>query len=76
MILVGNKCDCEDQRQVSREEAVEFAREHSMGFVETSAWYNVRVDELFEEVKRQISATQPPQEQEKKKKKLLRWIKN
>jgi Ras-related protein Rab-11A len=37
VMLVGNKSDLEDQRQVSTEVAREFARENSLSFIETSA---------------------------------------
>ncbi|MES1914267.1 MAG: hypothetical protein MHM6MM_006360, partial [Cercozoa sp. M6MM] len=36
-MLCANKCDLEDQRVVSTEEALEFARDNAMLFVETSA---------------------------------------
>ena len=40
MILLGNKVDLEQQRQVGREEAADFARQNSMLFFETSALDN------------------------------------
>lgn len=36
-MLVGNKADLEEQRQVSTELARDFARENSLSFIETSA---------------------------------------
>lgn len=36
-MLVGNKLDLEDQRQVSVEAATKFARENELSFIETSA---------------------------------------
>eukprot|EP00397_Hematodinium_sp_SG-2012_P069296 GEMP01118017.1.p1 GENE.GEMP01118017.1~~GEMP01118017.1.p1 ORF type:complete len:175 (+),score=48.03 GEMP01118017.1:45-569(+) len=36
-VLVGNKADLEDKRQVSREQAEEFAQKHGMVLFETSA---------------------------------------
>lgn len=37
LLLVGNKADLKQQRQVKMEEAIEFASRHGMSFVETSA---------------------------------------
>ena len=37
MILVGNKCDLEDDRAVSREDAEQLAAENGMLYFETSA---------------------------------------
>ncbi|KAL5110713.1 Ras-related protein Rab-8B [Taenia solium] len=36
-MLLGNKCDMVSQRQVTKEEAQEFAKNHSIEFLETSA---------------------------------------
>ena len=36
-LLVGNKCDLEEERQVSREEAEKYAEEKNMKFIEVSA---------------------------------------
>lgn len=36
-LLIGNKSDKEDQRDVKREEALEFAEKNKIGFMETSA---------------------------------------
>ena len=37
IMLVGNKCDLKDHREVSTEEAKEFAESRSLMFYETSA---------------------------------------
>lgn len=48
IVLVGNKADLVQQRQVSAEEGEELARdEHLSGFLETSAKDNMNVDETF-----------------------------
>lgn len=36
-MIVGNKIDLEDQRQVSESMAKRFAKEHSFSYIETSA---------------------------------------
>lgn len=37
IVLVGNKCDLENKREVSKEEATKLASEWGVGFIETSA---------------------------------------
>lgn len=46
-MLVGNKCDLEDQRQVSKEEGEKFAAEHGLIFLETSAKTAANVEDAF-----------------------------
>lgn len=47
IMLIGNKCDLEAKRQVSKEEGEAFAQEHGLVFMETSAKTAVNVDEAF-----------------------------
>lgn len=47
VMLVGNKCDMEDQRKVSKEEGEALAREQKIPFVETSAKSDINVTECF-----------------------------
>lgn len=47
VILIGNKCDLESQRQVSFEEGQEFAKEHDLLFLETSAKTAKNIHESF-----------------------------
>jgi len=54
IILVGNKCDLEGDRQVSREEGQEMARRFNCKFIETSAKSRVNVDNAFYELVREI----------------------
>lgn len=37
IMLVGNKTDLEHKRKVSKEEGEQFARDHGLLFIETSA---------------------------------------
>ena len=46
-LLVGNKSDLINDRQVSVEEAGNFAQEHNMAHIETSALDGSNVDEAF-----------------------------
>eukprot|EP00667_Euglena_gracilis_P019373 EG_transcript_20767 len=47
MMLVGNKVDLEDQRQVSFEEASRFAQENGLLYLETSAKTGKNVESAF-----------------------------
>ncbi|KAJ3223485.1 hypothetical protein HK099_001068 [Clydaea vesicula] len=53
-IIIGNKCDLSDIREVSTEEGKEFAVECGFSFVETSALDNTNVDKAFEQILTQI----------------------
>ena len=46
-ILVGNKCDLDEKRQVSYEQGKEFADNHGMKFLETSAKTAFNVGDSF-----------------------------
>ena len=47
LVLVGNKIDLENQREISTKEGQEFAKANKMIFFETSAKTSVKVGELF-----------------------------
>jgi len=47
ILLIGNKCDLEDQRQVPTETARAFAQDHGYLFLETSALDTTNVDKAF-----------------------------
>ena len=58
-IVLGNKVDLNDKRQVSHEEAAAWCRHHNMPYFETSAKDAVNVDVAFEQaVKRTIELEQ------------------
>ena len=67
MVLVGNKCDLESDREVGREQGQSLAR--SWGncmFMETSAKAKINVSEAFTDLVRQINNVipqMPPQKQ-------------
>ena len=48
VMLVGNKCDLRHFRAVSTEEAMKFAEENKLSFIETSALDSTGVDEAFQ----------------------------
>ena len=47
--LVGNKLDLIDNRVISKEEVNNFAEEHNLPYVETSAKEGVNIEELFDD---------------------------
>ena len=53
-LLVGNKCDMESERVVSRERAELLASEQEIPLLETSAKTNVNIDKTFEMLARLI----------------------
>ena len=54
IILVGNKCDLGDRRQVDREEGADFARKNNLIFFETSAKNAENVEETFKHASQAI----------------------
>jgi Ras-related protein Rab-18 len=53
-MLVGNKIDQEDNREITRDEGLRFAKKYSMMFIETSARTRERVPQAFEELTRKV----------------------
>lgn len=57
IILVGNKCDIFDEREVSAHEGKELAEEWGCPFFETSAKTRHNVDQVFAEVVRRMKTS-------------------
>lgn len=55
-MLLGNKCEMDDKRQVSRERGEQLAIEYSIKFIETSAKESINVEEAFFTLARDIKA--------------------
>jgi GTPase SAR1 family protein len=54
LILVGNKVDLDDSREISMDEAMDLAKELGIYYMETSAKTNENIDDLFEWIALQI----------------------
>ena len=47
MVLVGNKTDLQDRRQVTEMKGKNLAQEHNIPFIETSALRNENIQEVL-----------------------------
>ncbi|KAM3534739.1 hypothetical protein MY4038_001992 [Beauveria bassiana] len=54
MVVVGNKCDLEGEREVFRHEGEALARSFNCKFIETSAKSRINVDQAFYDIVREI----------------------
>ena len=54
MMLVGNKCDKVQQREVSREEGAALAQQFGCNFLETSAKTGQNVEDMFTDLVRAL----------------------
>ncbi|KNC47862.1 RAP1B protein [Thecamonas trahens ATCC 50062] len=66
MVLVGNKCDLEDDRIVEKEQGDAKAKEWSCTFMECSAKTRYNIDEIFDDVVGQINLSEPAPKTKKK----------
>ncbi|KAL6072122.1 DNA-binding transcription factor rap1 [Balamuthia mandrillaris] len=55
MVLIGNKCDLQDQRVITVEQGEALARKFNCAFLETSAKTKVNVEQIFFDLIRQIN---------------------
>ncbi|XP_077993054.1 ras-related protein Rap-1b [Glandiceps talaboti] len=69
MVLVGNKCDLEDERVVGKDQGQNLAKTFGCAFLESSAKAKVNVNEIFYDLVRQINRRTP---EAKKKNKARR----
>merc|ERR1712010_282001 len=60
MVLVGNKCDLEDERVVGKDQGLNLARQfNNCSFMETSAKAKIGVNDIFYDLVRQINKRVP-----------------
>ena len=50
IIIVGNKCDLENGRKISKEKGEEKAKDLNCPFFETSALSKIKIDDIFNEM--------------------------
>lgn len=55
-MIIGNKCDIEERREVSRDRGEQLAIEYGTKFLETSAKANLNIDEAFFTLARDIKS--------------------
>ncbi|XP_026106808.1 ras-related protein Rab-8A-like [Carassius auratus] len=55
-MILGNKCDINEKRQVSKDRGENLALEYSIKFMETSAKANINVENAFLTLARDIKA--------------------
>lgn len=70
IMLVGNKTDLQDKRQVSTEDGEKKAKELNVMFIETSAKSGFNVKQLF----RRVAASLPGMEQNDRSKEDSKYI--
>ncbi|TRY70033.1 hypothetical protein TCAL_15048 [Tigriopus californicus] len=72
MVLVGNKCDLEEERVVGKDQGLNLASQFSnCSFMETSAKAKIGVKDIFFDLVRQINRRTPDNPQKKKKKRCV-----
>jgi len=76
MILVGNKCDLESRRVISRKQGEDKAKELDCLFFETSALTTQNVETIFFELIKYCDEIDPPKPPEVKKTKILCYFIN
>merc|ERR1712072_1093341 len=69
MVLAGNKCDLEDERQVTTAEGQDLAKGFGCPFFETSAKSRINVEEAFYQLVREIRADMGGKDENTTKKK-------
>jgi small GTP-binding protein len=66
MIIVGNKCDLEDERVVGTDQGNDLAKKFNCEYIETSAKTKINVSECFAKIVRKIVKINPRPREKKK----------
>ncbi len=66
-ILIGNKCDLEEKRQVTYDQAKEMAEQFGMKYIETSAKTAYQVEDAFVTMTKEVIAQNAEKEKVIKK---------
>jgi GTPase SAR1 family protein len=66
-ILIGNKCDLEEKRQVTYDQAKEMAEQFGMKYIETSAKTAYHVEDAFVTMTKEVIAQNAEKEKVIKK---------
>ena len=53
-MILGNKCDIEEQRQISKESGEAIAKQNGIPFLETSAKSNINIETAFIQISERI----------------------
>ena len=53
LLLIGNKIDLNEKRNVKKEEAEEFAKEYNINYYETSALQNINIKNIINDIAQQ-----------------------
>eukprot|EP01123_Difflugia_compressa_P004288 TRINITY_DN15669_c0_g1_i1.p1 TRINITY_DN15669_c0_g1~~TRINITY_DN15669_c0_g1_i1.p1 ORF type:complete len:121 (+),score=22.53 TRINITY_DN15669_c0_g1_i1:111-473(+) len=71
MVICGNKCDLENERQISKDDGKRLGRCWGCPFYETSARERINIENVFfdlvREIRKDIQRTQPTIKKKKKK---------
>ena len=67
IVVAGNKCDIEKERQINRQEALKFCRKANIRHVDTSAKTGNGVNEAFECIAEQILESEMNSSKSKRK---------
>ena len=54
LILVGTKCDLDEDREIDTTDAQQLAEQNNMQYIETSAKTNANVNEMFQNIINQV----------------------
>jgi GTPase KRas len=62
MVLIGNKCDLESERQVETQAGEKLAEKYNVAFFETSAKFGINIDEAVGSLTKEVLTFWPSRE--------------